>query len=324
MRNVNLEAAIWYLFTSTEFFEAAGRECEQTMEWIGSLAVSKGVVNFGRNNQVFDALKRLGRNFSRGAELARLGDYELIWETSSSVAGNVRGMMEQQLQSWMTEAQYQEFSDVKISRLMTYAGQIESALNNAIAGADAYFDTDPDGADQRNDDDGFPGDTIVKWYNSYIKFYKTPLYWDLPSPLPEYATDTSIACKTGDEVPWTGVWYPSTGLNRHSLTFAIKGMRMQPVYQVIKTTEELRTEECMFPQPETLAVETTWHPLKPAVSILPASGELWSKQGEPCPRTGVWQPTDPGAARRIYTAGEPMASLGSAFGLTVWRWVADR
>lgn len=78
MRNINLEAAIWNLFTSFEFFEAAGRECETTMQWMGSLAVSKGVANFGRNNQIFDVFKKLARDFERGTELARLGDYELM------------------------------------------------------------------------------------------------------------------------------------------------------------------------------------------------------------------------------------------------------
>lgn len=99
---------------------------------------------------------------------------------------------------------------------------------------------------------------------------------------------------------------------------------MQPVYRVIKTTEELRTDEYMFPQPETVAVETIWHPITPDAQIIGSPKEIWSKEGEPCPKAGVWQPTDPGAAPRSYKAGEPMASLGSAFGLTVWRWIAER
>lgn len=324
MRNLNLEAAIWTLFSSTDFFEAVARECDETMDWMGSLAVSRGAANFGRNNQIFDTFKKLSRDFTRGTELARLGDYGLVWDTAASVPSNIRGMMEQQLHHWMTEAEYKEFSDVRISRLMTYAGRIESALNNAMTGADAYFDPDPDSAERRNDDDGFPGDTIVKWYRSYVGFYKTPLFWTLPDPLPAYKVDPTIACKTGNEVPWTGVWYPSTGVERFSLTFAIRGTRMQPAYRVVKTTEELRTEDYMFPPPETLAVETTWHPFKPIAPVIQAACELWSKEGEPCPKAGVWQPTDPGAAQRTYIAGEPMAGLGSAFGFTVWRWVADR
>lgn len=97
MRDMNLEAAIWYLFTSNSFFKAAARECETTIEWFGTLAVSKGVSNFGRNNQIFDTLKALARDFYRGAEMAELGDYKFIWDTSRCVRGDVRGMMEQPL-----------------------------------------------------------------------------------------------------------------------------------------------------------------------------------------------------------------------------------
>jgi hypothetical protein len=33
---------------------------------------------------------------------------------------------------------------------------------------------------------------------------------------------------------------------------------------------------------------------------------------------------EPGAAQRHYAANETMVNLGSAYGITVWRWVADR
>jgi hypothetical protein len=254
MRNLKLEAAIWYLFTSTEFFEAAAQECEETMEWFGTLAISRQVANFGRNNQIFDQFKQWASNFRRGAELARIGDYQPIWDKAGYVSGDVRGMMEQPLHSWMTEAEYREFASVRVSRVMAYAGQIESALNNAMAGAESFFNPNPDCPERSDDDDGFPGDEIVKWHNAYVDFYEKPLFWNLPDPLPEYVIDTSIACRTGDEVPWTGVWYPSTGLDKQSLTFAIKGLRMQPAYRVTKTKEELKAEGILCPTPETVAV----------------------------------------------------------------------
>jgi hypothetical protein len=324
MRNLHLEAAIWHLFTSTEFFEAAAGECEETMAWFGTLAISREVVNFGRNNQIFDTFKVLARDFRRGAELATLGDYQQIWDTASCVRGDMRGMLEQPLHSWMTEAEYQEFTDVRMSRLMTYSRQITRALTNAMVGAESFFAPHPDYPERREDDDGFPGDEIVKVYNLNLVWYKDSLFWKLPDPLPEFVIDTSVACVTGEEVPWTGVWYPSTGLEKHSLTFAIKGMRMQAVYRVIKTTEELEAEGVWFPASETVAVATTWHPVIPSSRPAATNGELWAKAGEPCPKAGIWQPTDPGAAQRTYEAGETMAHLKSAHGLTVWRWVADR
>jgi hypothetical protein len=317
MRSLQLETAIWHLFTSTEFFEAAARECEETMEWFGTLAISRQVANFGRNNQIFDKFKQWARDFRRGAELARLGDYQMIWDIAGYVSGDVRGMMEQPLHSWMTEAEYREFESVRISRVMTYAGQIESALNNAMAGAESFFNSDSDCDERSDDDDGFPGDEIVEWYNAYVNFYEKPLFWNLPDPLPEYVIDTSIACRTGDEVAWTGVWYPSTGLEKHSLTFAIKGLRMQPAYRVTKTTKELEAEGILCPTPETVAVATNWHPVIPSGRQSDTNDELWAKAGEPCPKAGIWRPNDPGAPQRTSEAGETMAHSGSAYRLTV-------
>lgn len=324
MRNLHLEAAIWNLFTSIEFFEAAARECEETMKWFGTLAISRQTANFGRNNQIYDSFKRWAGDFKRGVELAKLGDYKLVWETAEHISGDIRGIMEQSLHSWMTEAEYQEFSRVRISRLLTYASQIARALNNAMIKGETFFRPNPDCPERRNDDDGFPGEKIVDVYKSYIGWYKDPLFWNIPDPLPEYVVDRSIACYTGDEVSQTGVWYPATGLERHSLTFAIKGFRMQPVFQVIKTTDELRTEECMFPSPETIAVATTWHPVIPSGRHVEPDRELQAKAGQPCPKAGIWQPMEPGAAARAYETDEPMMNLGSAYGLTVWRWVSDR
>jgi hypothetical protein len=326
MRNLHLEAAIWNLFTSADFFEAAACECDEMMRWFGTLAISRQVADFGRNNQIFDKFKKRAKDFRRGAELARLGDYEFVWNISDYISGDVRGIMEQPLHSWMTEAEYQEFSGVRISRLLAYARKITTALNNAMTAADSFFEPDPESPERSDDDDGFPGDKIVQAYDGYTNYFDGPPFPAIPDPLQEYVIDRSIACQTGDEVPWTGVWYPDTGLERHSLAFAVKGLRMQPAFRIVKTIEELESESdgAMFYSPETVAVATTWHPVVPSGRQVEANRELRTKAGEPCPKAGIWQPMDTGASRRAYEAGETMANLGSAYGLTVWRWEADR
>lgn len=322
MRNLQLEAAIWHLFTSIEFFEAAAYECEEIMDWFGTLAISRNVANFGRNNQIFDKFKKLAGDFRRGAEMAKLGDYKLIWTTARSVRGDVRGMLEQPLHSWMTKSEYEEFESVRINCLMKYAGRIDSALNNALVGAESFYKPDPNFPERSNDDDGYPGDEIVEWYEDYIGFSKKRVVCAVPDPLLEYVADMKICCRTGNEVPWTGIWYPDTGLERHSLTFAIKGLKMQPAFRVIKTKEELTADGILMPYAKTVAVETTWHPLIPSDRFIDT--ELRAKAGEPCPKAGIWQPMDSGAAQRSYEAGETMGNLGSAYGITVWRWMAER
>ena len=326
MRNLHLETAIWNLFTSIDFFEAAARECGDMTKWFGTLAISRHVADFGRNNQIFDKFKSREKDFKKGAELARLGDYEFVWNISECISGDVRGMMEQPLHSWMTEAEYQEFGNVRISRLLAYARKITTALNNAMTAADSFFEPDPDCPERSNDDDGFPGGNIVQAYEGFSSYFNGPPFPAIPDPLSEYVIDRSVICRTGDEVPWTGVWYPGTGLERHSLAFAVKGLRMQPAFRVIKTVEELESESdgVTFFSPETVAVATTWHPVILSGRQVDITTELRAKAGEPCPKAGIWQPMETGAAQRSFEAGETMGNLGSAYGITVWRWIADR
>lgn len=323
MRNMNTEAAIWNLFVSPEFVEAGARESEETMRWFGGEAVEEQVTNFGRNNQIYDTFKALARDLRRGAEMATLGDYKLLWDAAGCLSGDVRGMMDQPLRSWMTDAEYHEFFNVRIGRISAYTSQITRAIDNAMVGAESFFAPNPDHPECADYDGGFAGDEIGKIFDAYADVYERQGL-KLPDSLPEYKIDRSVACKTGDEVPWTGVWYPGTGLDQHSLTFAIKGLRMQPVYRVTKTKAEMRAEGILCGGPETVAVATTWHPLVPTGRPAETNGELWAKAGTPCPKAGIWQAADPGAARRTYEAGETMASLGSVYGLTVWRWVAER
>lgn len=57
--------------------------------------------------------------------------------------------------------------------------------------------------------------------------------------------------------------------------------------------------------------------------MLPAtSNELRSKAGDPCPLAGLWQSLDVTAKSQRYQQGQPMDDLESAYGLTVWRFIA--
>lgn len=323
MRDLNLEAYIWYLFTSQCFFESAAKECASAAQWFGSIATSRQVGAFGKNSQIFDRLKSWEREFSDGAELASLGYYEKIWNTAGSVGMDVRGIMEQPLHSWMTEAEFREFETVRISRILALSSHIELALNNALA-MDGDFDRDQDTSELDDEDSGFPGDEIVLMYEDLVDSYDPPLIQTLPKPLPEYVVDPSVTCRTGDEVPWTGVWFPSTGLENHSLTFAIKGQTMQPVYRVTKPASEFELEGFLLASPETVAKRADWHPVVPYSGLPTTRNELRAKAGEVCPKSGIWRPTDPGAVARTYIAGQTMAQIGSAYGITVWLWEVAR
>lgn len=224
---------------------------------------------------------------------------------------------------WMTADEYHGFLDRRMHRISTYARQIRSALHNGLVGAQVFYHPDPDHPDRKNDDDGFPGAEIAEVYQRSMSWYKEPIFRALPDPLPEYVVDWSVECRTGEEVSWTGVWYPGAGITNRSLTFAVKGMRMQPAFRIAKTVEERNAEGGFFTTPETVAEPAVWHPMI-ASAYTENNTELWSKAGEVCPRAGVWQPADMYAAERTLNAGETMPNLGSAYGLTVWRWLRDR
>ncbi len=324
MRNLHLEAAIWYFFTSPEFFEMAANECESTMEWFGNLAISRGGVNYGRNNQVYDAFKKAARNFRRGAEFARLGDYKVAYDAAWSIASDIRGMMEQPFHSWMTDAEFEEFESTRISNILAYKAEIICGIGNAESGMRRFLISDPEDFDIRDRDEGFPDDSIVKEFKSLTKPEFENMPWKLPDPLPHYAINTAVSCKTGEEVPWTGVWFPETGLDQHSLTFAVKGWRMQPAYRVVKTAKELKAEGVLLPVPETKAVATIWHPVIPVSQLLQTSdGMMRAKAGEPCPQAGLWRSLDSRNEKRAYKQGDIMADLGSAYGFTVWQYVGE-
>ena len=129
--------------------------------------------------------------------------------------------------------------------------------------------------------------------------FRSPI--EIPIPTPQFDIDYSRACKTGETVPWTGVWYPETGLDRYSLAFAIKGQPMQPAYHVDRTAEDARQEAIAqgldltiddYDDVEvTRAVPTTWHPLvasTKSVHARPPTGRLRAERNEIVPKTGWW------------------------------------
>ena len=51
------------------------------------------------------------------------------------------------------------------------------------------------------------------------------------------------------------------------------------------------------------------------------AGELRAKAGQPCPQAGQWRSVDVAPQTRTYAAGETMANLNSAYGLTIWQYL---
>ena len=89
------------------------------------------------------------------------------------------------------------------------------------------------------------------------------VYAPRPTEIPEYAADTSVSCKTGQIVPWTGVWVPADGMGKAALVFARQGLQiMQPAYHFIRKDEDTGDEEYDL-------VEATFHPVRPTGRMVP-------------------------------------------------------
>lgn len=262
MRDLDLEAAIWNLFTSPRFFEAAARECERIVELYGARTLPNDVELAPDREMVAKFVRRAG-DFRRGAELARCNDYHFVYKVAGSIHGDIRGIIEQV--GWMNLDRFTAFSGGRFERVGMLADRIESVLYNALVGAECFYHPDPECPERSDDDDGYPGGSIVGWCTAYLKQLDTFAICTVPDPLPAYVVDISTACRTGDRVPSTGVWYPSTGLDGYSLTYAIKGFRMQPAFRITKTEDELRAEG-IWSGPETVAVATTWYPVISSVT----------------------------------------------------------
>ena len=61
----------------------------------------------------------------------------------------------------------------------------------------------------------------------------------------------------------------------------------------------------------------------PAGSSPVQVGELRAKAGDPCPIAGTWQSLDVTPKSQYYESAQPIDNLGSAYGLTVWRYVGS-
>src|SRR5690606_18446880 len=143
-----------------------------------------------------------------------------------------------------------------------------------------------------------------------------------------YYVDKTLSIRTTEVCPWTGVWYPAVGLDRHSLVFGIKGLPMPAAFYCDKTMDKLAAKngKAYSDDIETTAVETIWHPVKlaePANNPESVVQLIRCDGGQPCPREGYWwTPAKPGAGR-AFKKGEIMPSYQSEYGVTIWQWSPD-
>lgn len=320
-RDLNLEAWLWYFFTSPEFYEMAAKECEDMRDTFGGVAMAHGKTSYKRNGQIYDAFNTAAQNFRRGIDFVKHEEYNVIYNAAQAVASDIRGMVQwSSPDAWMNEAESKEFHR-RTGRIGSYEYLIQHALFNGLKGGNAYMsESNP----YKDRDDGFRDSSIVKWFNYYND--EDNFGWKLPSPIPGYEIDKTVSVKTTEVCSRTGVWYPDTGLERHSLVFAIHGLPMPAAFYCDKTMEELLAEtgKAYSSKINTTAVETIWHPVKlveeAPKNVTAFPEKLRCEASEPCPKTGYWWTPAKENSRAHFKQGEIMPDFpGSNYGVTIWQ-----
>ncbi|WP_137938809.1 hypothetical protein [Chitinivorax sp. B] len=294
-RNLSYEAHLWYTLTSPDYvMQAKGilqdafdvlMDCVKATPYIGDYPP---VPYWG------SVVEELLNSFDNALAMLKQGEYGEMMGWGGRLMQVPRGFDEGNM-NWM-QGRAEEFMS-----LLNKAGSYCSDYNRALVmsreyGSASYKDGTGDWRFEMPEDMGIEGNDIALYYEKYV--FPNP-----PAELPEYAPDTSITCQTGDIVPWTGVWVPTTGMGTAALVFARKHVQiMQPSYEIVSRDADGYVDQYNL-------VHTTFHPVKPTGRMLPwpqpaAAAEplerLRCEAGQPCPRTGWWWSPAGGEQGRQY------------------------
>ena len=331
-RNINLEAWTWYYLTSIEFAQAARDAMQEFLKYYIEIAGLEDAWGTGRADQIAQAVARHVREYDAAIELMKHGDYYSIWEAGCSVRGTWSGISQSVLPlSWLDRDGNEEFGK-QFGKASTFASAICRIYNNAYTAGQMAIDPDADPEIYNRDDGPIGADILLK-----LPSLKEHSGFDpaIPNPIPQYEVDYSRSCKTGETVPWTGVWYPETGLDRYSLAFAVKGQPMQPAYHLDQSSEEFdalvgEDYEGDDGGDTISAVPTTWHPFiataQPA-HVSANHGRLRGLPSEVVPQTGWWHtPALKGAQGfRYFEQGQRFPETRTTdYGGVIWGYDPDQ
>ncbi|XZG71817.1 hypothetical protein ACTSKR_08155 [Chitinibacteraceae bacterium HSL-7] len=341
-RNLNKEAWCWYHRTSEVFFNGAVDACQAVLDFFKAEALSRGLADYGRNNQIYDSWQKHVRELKLGIELARHGDYAPLEEACSSVNSTNRGVNQHVWMGWLGEAEGEYRRRAAIAG--DYASQIQEVLRPGLNGGGYWLEEAADDTpESRNWDFGPTGESVAFFLKGVAEDdYPHLRQHPAPTVYPGYTPDPSRPVKTGECVPWTGVWIPAVGLDRHSLTFAIEGLPMPPSWRIVKTEEEVDAElrgkpgytlnksgrliydpdgNLAIPERQLEITEMLWYPLLPVADEPAANKRGRVEANVPCPITGYWSTPAKQDSRKLFKQGETMPDFpGSSYGATIWYW----
>lgn len=317
-RNLSQEAHLWYTISSPDYIaKAKGKLQEAADSMRAQVEPHPFIKDYAPVPYWGGVIEDLLNQFDNALEILKHGEFDPMQRWAGRLMDIPRGFKESNM-NWMADA----------GRFMGLLNDTYSICNRFLMStsmsnmysSDGYKDRSADWHHEIPEDMGYEGNNIARNSEEHI-------FPVLPPKIPEYAPDTSVSCKTGDIVPWTGVWVPSTGMGTAALAFARQNLQiMQPAYEIASRDEDGYATFKL--------VDCVWHPVKPTGRMIehPVLAQLKREQdnargrcesGERCPREGHWFTPAAQDSRRMFQLGEVMPSMGGDYGKTIWQWGAD-
>ncbi|WP_137938808.1 hypothetical protein [Chitinivorax sp. B] len=320
-RNLSYEAHLWYTITSPDYVQRAKGYLQDAHDFLLSqMGREPLATEYPPLIHWASEIQHLIDTFDNEMAVLRQGEYGAMLGWGGRLERVPRGFDESV--QWMSNEDYRTFKR-KLNLAVSICSDFDFALSmSRMYSSQGYKDGTKDWHYCVPEDMGIVSNNIALNYEEHI--FPTP-----PAELPEYAPDTSVTCKTGDIVPWTGVWVPTTGMGTAALVFARKHVQiMQPSYEVAYYDEDLEMVTKFN------LVDTTFHPVKPTGRMLPWPQPVTATEhlerlrceaDQPCPRTGWWwSPAAGGQGRQHFEQGQILPKIESDYGATIWYWEADQ
>lgn len=313
-RNLSQEAHLWYTISSPDYIAQAKDKLQEAVDLMRQDVQNKPfVADYAPVPYWGGVMEDLLSKFDSVLAILKQGEFDPIERWASRMHDIPRGFQESNM-NWMSEmGRFMNLLNDTYSICDEFLASV--AMSNMYS-SQCYKDGTSDWHHDIPEDMGIEGNNIARNHEEYI-------FPTLPDQIPEYAPDPSVSCKTGDIVPWTGVWVPSTGMGTAALAFARQSVQvMQPAYEIASVDEDGYADFSL--------VDCVWHPVKPTGRMIEhpvlmqlkaneAQARECCESGERCPREGWWL-TRAALDKRHFKFGELMPSVGGGYGLTIWQW----
>lgn len=318
-RNLSQEAHLWYTISSPDYIAQAKVKLQEAADLMrAQVEPHPFIKDYAPVPYWGGVIEDLLSQFDNALAILEHGDFSPMNRWASRMQDIPRGLQEGNM-NWMSDAG--GFMDLLNDSYSICSRFSRAVMMSNMYSSQRYKDGTGDWHHDIPEDMGYEGNNIARNSEEHI----FPI---LPDQIPEYAPDTSVFCKTGDIVPWTGVWVPSTGMGTASLAFARQNLQiMQPAYEIASRDEDGYASFKL--------VDCIWHPVKPTGRMIehPVLAQLKHDastargrcdSGDRCPREGWWFTPAEQDSKRHFALGEVMPHLGGDYGKTIWQWCSPQ